>query len=350
MTRKKFACLAALAALVLPTSALSLDPSSSEIAVARRLFDEARTAEESKDWSLAVSKLREAISIKETAGLRFHLAYCEEQQGMLVEALVDYERANDLSADKDEELRSQIPARRTSLQKRVPTVTLLFARDPASGHLTVDGQSRASTSFGKPIPVNPGKHAFAVSSPGFAAFAIELALKEGDAVVTNVVLTPDVNADSVSRLPDSSPAAGESGTKVPGGGVPVRTYALVGEAAVTLGAFAIGIAYTLEGASEDERAANDRARLSTASVGYKSDACLPPLANPQIAAACSDLATAVDSAGRDRFAARLAFIGAGVGAAAFAATLVLWPAKRPQTAIQPWMGPLVRGLSLEGRF
>jgi hypothetical protein len=349
MTRKKFACLAAVVALGLPTSAFSSDPGPSEIAVARRLFDEAKTAEEAKDWTIAVSKLREAISIKETAGLRFHLAYCEEQQGMLVEALVDYERADDLSMEKDEELRSQIPARRTSLQKRIPTVTLLFTRDPARSRLTVDGQPRAPTSFGKPIPLNPGKHAFGVVSPGFAAFAIELTLKEGDAVVTNVVLTPDVNADAVSRLSDSPPAAREGGPKGPGTGFPVRTYALVGEAAVTLGALAIGIAYTLEGASEDERAANDRAKLSAASAGSKSDACSPPLASPQISVICADLATAVDGAGRDRFVARLGFIGAGVGVAAFTATLVLFPAKRPQMAIR-LMGPLARGLSLEGTF
>src|SRR5258708_22496907 len=140
-----------IAALALGTPALLADPLPTEIALARRLFADARSAEEAKDWAGAATKLRDAIAIKETAGLRFHLAYCEEQQGMLVEALVDYERADDLSVDKNEELRSQIPLRRTSLQKRIPTVTLLLARDPAEAHLSVDGQVLASTSFGKPI-------------------------------------------------------------------------------------------------------------------------------------------------------------------------------------------------------
>src|SRR5216684_3888054 len=145
----------AVVALALFASRLAADPLPAEIALARRLFAEARAAEAEKDWSTAGSKLRDAISIKETAGLRFHLAYCEEQQGMLVEALNDYERADDLSVDKNEELRSQIPLRRTSLQKRIPTVTLLLARDPAEARLSVDGHSLASTSFGKPIPLNP---------------------------------------------------------------------------------------------------------------------------------------------------------------------------------------------------
>src|SRR5258708_182583 len=121
MTRKAYAWMAALAVLAMDRAAIADGPQPAEIALARRLFADARPAEDAKDWPTAASKLREAISIKETPGLRFHLAYCEEQQGSLVEALVDYERADDLSADMNEEFRAQIPARRTALQKRIPT-------------------------------------------------------------------------------------------------------------------------------------------------------------------------------------------------------------------------------------
>jgi hypothetical protein len=334
--------MAALFALALDTSAHAADPPSAEIALARRLFSEARTAEEAKDWPVALAKLRDAISIKETSGLRFHLAYCEEQQGMLVEALVDYERAEDLSVDKDEELRSQIPLRRTSLQKRIPTVTLLLARDPANARLTVDGHVLGSTSFGKPIPLNPGIHAFVVSSPGLATFSTELSLNEADAIVTNVALAPEPNSNSPTALRDEPPkrtpvdvAANVSPSRA-------RTYVLIGEAALTVGAAAIGVAFTLEGASEDERADRDRSRVSNS-------ACAAP-SPPDIAAICVDLAGAVDSAQRDRSIARLGFISAGVGAAGFAATLLLWPSARSQAAIRPWVLAGSTGLSLVGRF
>jgi hypothetical protein len=350
MRKEVFAWLAALAVSTQSTSAPAADPPPTEIALARRLFADARTAEEAKDWASAASKLREAISIKETSGLRFHLAYCEEQQGMLVEALVDYERADDLSVEKDEELRAQIPARRTSLQKRIPTVTVLLARDPATATLVVDGRTMATTSFGKPIPLNPGKHAFAVSSPGFTTFKAELPLNEGDALVTNVVLSPEPNADGVSALSavETAPALPVSRSRSAASSA--RTYFLVGEAGVALGALAIGVAYTLEGASEDERASNDRTRLAAANRGSATDACSGPASSAEIPSLCADLQSAVDDAQRDRYVARLGFIGAGVGAAAFAATLVLWPARRPQAAIRPWIGPGARGLSLEGRF
>src|SRR6266542_602657 len=122
MTRERFAWIAAVA---LGISTLGADAVPTEIALARRLFTEARAAEDAKDWPLATAKLREAISIKETAGLRFHLAYCEEQQSMLVEALIDYERSQDLTAGTNDDLRKQVPAKRESLHKRIPTITLL---------------------------------------------------------------------------------------------------------------------------------------------------------------------------------------------------------------------------------
>src|SRR5689334_12254262 len=149
-----------LGALLLATSPLAADPISAEIVLARALFAEARLAEEAKDWALAASKLRDAIAIKETAGLRFHLAYCEEQQGLLVEALVDYERSDDLTTGTNEEFRAQLPAKRESLRRRIPTLTLLVPPKPPNPTLTVDGHAMPPAVLGKPIPLNPGRHTF----------------------------------------------------------------------------------------------------------------------------------------------------------------------------------------------
>ena len=332
--------MAALAVLAVDRAAIADGPQPAEIALARRLFADARTAEDAKDWPTAAAKLREAISIKETPGLRFHLAYCEEQQGSLVEALVDYERADDLSADMNEEFRAQIPARRTALQKRIPTATLLFGGETSNARLTVDGHPFPPASLGKPIPLNPGKHVFVVSSTGFARFTTELSLNEGDAVVTNVVLTPDANAPPVPASRDAS-ASRASGNAAPGGGSRVRTYVLVGEAAIAIGALGVGVGFTLQAAADDERASSDKARLPGPT------ACTMPQGNQTL---CDDLADAREDARRERSIARVGFIGAGVGAAAFAGTLILWPSVPPQTALRPWFGSGVAGLSVTGRF
>src|SRR4051812_4399290 len=117
-------CGLAVGLLLLAKGALAADVSSPEIALARKLFADARAAEEAKDWQTALSRLREAVSIKETSGLRFHLAYCEEHLGKLVEALVDYERAEDLPAPANDELKGQVSAKREALLRRIPTVLI----------------------------------------------------------------------------------------------------------------------------------------------------------------------------------------------------------------------------------
>jgi hypothetical protein len=337
-----FARMALAVALGWATPAIAGDPQPSEIALARRLFAEARTAEEAKDWPMAASKLRDAISIKETSGLRFHLAYCEEQQGLLVEALVDYGRADDLAGDKNDEFRAQIPARRAALEKRIPTVTLLFPRDPSTAQLTVDGRAAPSTSLGKPIPVNPGKHAFSVSVPGFAPFTADLSLNESDAVVTNVVLAPETTGGAPPPPEASIPQPTRPRV---GSTSHARTYVLAGEAAIALGALAVGIAFTLQAASEDERANADRAALPGATPEDKGSACAAKTSE-----VCRDLEAATDEARRDRFIAQLGLIGAGVGAAAFAGTYVLWPTRRQQVVMRPWLSPNAGGFSVVGRF
>jgi hypothetical protein len=344
--RRVFAWIAG--ALVLSAPAFAADPLPTELALARRLFSEARTAEDAKDWPVAVARLRDAISIKETPGLRFHLAYCQEQQKLLVEALLDYERAEDLPAGNSEEFRTQIPARRASLLKRIPTVTLLLGRDPSDANLVIDGHALPSTSFGKSIPLNPGRHLFGVSVPGFVPFKTELSLNETDAVVTNVVMIPTEKGGRLAtpaRAPlATAPPTDSSRNADPG--VQVRTYVLISEAAISVGALAVAVVFTLEAGSEDETASRARAALPGADASQKNSACMVPSRIPE----CATVEAAVDAARKDRFIARLGFVGAGVGAAAFAGTFLLWPSSHRQAAVAPWVAPSAAGLSLAGHF
>jgi tetratricopeptide (TPR) repeat protein len=106
---------------------------------ARRLFTEARDLEQSSRWLQAAAKLDQALGIKETPGLRFHLAYCQEQSGQLVEAFANYQRAAALLADGREApdvARLLEPAQR-SVDQRLPRVTLAANRGVAGTTLNV---------------------------------------------------------------------------------------------------------------------------------------------------------------------------------------------------------------------
>jgi hypothetical protein len=330
-------------ALILATSPLAADPVSAEIVLARALFAEARAAEDAKDWALAASKLREAIAIKETGGLRFHLAYCEEQQGQLVEALVDYERSDDLTAGSTEEFRSQLPGKRESLRRRIPTVTLLVPPSPPNVTLTVDGHAMPSAVLGKPIPLNPGRHTLVVSAPDHAAFTTQVSLNETDAVVANALLTPLPKRPVVSTLKPSPTPVVALSQPTPdlamSTGLPTRTYVLIGEAAVALGAVGVGIGYTLRASAEDEHAEQLKRQLNSTS------ACSEHPENQL----CAELKDVGNDAKRDHLIARIGFIAAGAAAASFVGTLILWrpPAK---VAIIPSFAPGAAQLSVATHF
>lgn len=139
-----FAAAAGLA-LAPPAAVLAAEPTPSEISVARRLFDEGKSAEENGRWREAADKFRQAAAIKDTPGIRFHLARCEEERGALVEALVEYDRARELldGGVKAPDVERLLPEARERVRARVAHVTLRLP----------DGvQTPASPSTGSPSP------------------------------------------------------------------------------------------------------------------------------------------------------------------------------------------------------
>jgi hypothetical protein len=81
-----------------PERTAESEASAADRASARRLFEEATELESRREWSAATAKLGQALEIVETPGLRYHLAYCQEEQGLMVEALRNYERAQQMIA------------------------------------------------------------------------------------------------------------------------------------------------------------------------------------------------------------------------------------------------------------
>src|SRR5438105_1618308 len=89
----------ALAGLVALTGVLSAATSqgapTDTLERARQLFVQAEIDEDKERWSEALEKLRAVSQVKLTAGVRYHLALCEEHLGQLVRALSDYRAAEE---------------------------------------------------------------------------------------------------------------------------------------------------------------------------------------------------------------------------------------------------------------
>lgn len=309
------------------------EPSPTELAVARRLFEDATDLERMERWELAASKLREAVAIKDTPGLRFHLAHCEENMGQLVEALLNYERARDLIAGgaKAPDVEALLEPARLSVERRLPTLVLVTPVGVKEMDVEINGRPMARSVLGRPAPVNPGTHRILVKAPGYRDFLQEISIGEGLRRTVSVELQPiplpaappptlpPVN----TRRPDSASASG------------ARTFVLLGEAALTVAAAGMGVAYRIEQESARDRIPRARRRIDELGTTTADSSCNGARAGSTVDSACRELHSAINDYDRARFLSAAGFVGAGVGAVSIVLTLALWPknSEPPRVAI-----------------
>ncbi|HEV8244963.1 MAG TPA: hypothetical protein VGP93_04315, partial [Polyangiaceae bacterium] len=249
------ACFTGLLFSALPSWA---DPSPTELAVARRLFNEATELEGKSDFRAARAKLSEAIGIKETAGLRFHLGYCSEQLGELVAALVEYDRALDLvhGGAKAPDVEKALEPAKQRVQARVAQLTLTLPSDVPFAEVELDGQKLAPSVLGHPAPLDPGKHRVEARAPGRKRTELELSLKEGEQRTVELSLLAQAPAPKTGApAPEATPARPTSGagSRERNGveqdsgarGVGAREFVLIGETTVALAGLGVGIGYLI---------------------------------------------------------------------------------------------------------
>lgn len=133
---------------------------------AEALFERGRTAMKSGDFETACQHFAESERLEPAVGTRFNLAHCEEKRGRLATAWVLYKSVvADLSA-ADERLpfaKEKVRA----LEARVPKLTLVLQGGSAQGvRVKVAGSEFTASSFGIPLPIDPGEHSVEVLAPG----------------------------------------------------------------------------------------------------------------------------------------------------------------------------------------
>lgn len=341
----------AMGSVVAPQRAQAAEPSAAEIAVARKLFREATELEGKKQWAAAEGKLREALAIKETPGLRYHLAFCLEQQGKLVEALVDYDRADEMiqTGTKAPDVEQLLEKARDALRLRVPTLTVEVPKDVTGATLEIDGKAVSPALVGKPVPLNPGQHDVQIAAPGHKRFGTLVSLEESEKKTLPVKLTRDASA---SAPPPADAPSGDSGTAdvtADSSGWSTRTWVLIGEGAFTALGLGVGIFYTLDKSNADQSVSDAQAEIDRLSGGDPS-ACNSP--TKELESACTQLPKLQDQLDRAKTLQLVGFAAAGAGALATAATFVLWKPEEKTTALRVGTVPAPGGgfVSVSGRF
>ena len=340
-----FALLAALVPTLLaaPSRAAS-EPTPSELGVARRLFDEGRAAEDAAHWHEAADRFRRATTIKDTPGMRFHLARCEEEQGAFVEALVEYDRARELidSGVRAPDVEKLLGESRERVRAKVALLTVRLPSDVKNVSVELDGNALSASVLGVPMPINPGKHRVSAVAVGRTPFRLELTLGIGEVQQLPIDLPVATTVPpAVVAAPQPRPAAPAADTSVP-----TRTIVLVGEASLFAAALGTGIVFSVARSSADDRyqKANQTVLDSVGGSDDAGRACSMPRPG------CSEL----DGARRDRADATPFAVGgfaaAGVSAVAFGLTYWLWPRSGAPVELRAAAAPGRTALAISGRF
>jgi hypothetical protein len=229
-------CIAFLAlAAASPTSAFAAD----ETAKARTTFQEGVQLEAAGNYATALGKFQEVAAIKRTPAVVFHIAFCQEKLGHLVEALGGYRIAeHDADGDpKSAKVQQTAAEAIAALEKRVPSLTVKRGKNADLAKISIDGVELGNNSLDKPQQVDPGSHSIDATAPGVEPFHQVIKIAEGETKSVDVTFKdkpvagpkPPAGDDKPKKDDDKPPAEGQSSV-VPYvvGGVGVASLLLSG--------------------------------------------------------------------------------------------------------------------------
>lgn len=323
------------------------EASAPEISVARRLFDEGKAAEDAGRFREAAEKFRKAVAIKDTPGMRFHLARCEEEQGAFVEALLEYDRARELieGGVKAVDVEKLLPEARERVRAKLSQLTLRLPDGIQSAEVVLDDKLLSDSVIGSALPVNPGNHRVRASAAGRQSYTAEVVLTQGESKQIVIELPPEAAA-APGPAPIPYVAGGRSKTAtVDDSKVPWRTVVLVGEASLFAAALTSGVVFTIakNGAEDRYDTANERVLSQFGGPDPMGIACAQQLDG------CGELEQARQDRDRDAKLATVGFVAAGASAVAFGLTFVLWK-NDPPARVGASFAPGRAGLSVSGTF
>jgi hypothetical protein len=182
-------------------------PTDAQVQAARELFVAAEQDEDAKRWNDALEKLRRVAQVRLTAGVRYHVALCEENVGELLSALSDYTLAeNQAKRENAQDVLALVGPRLSKLNGRVPRLTLHVEADPSDIEVRLDGVVVLKAMWGVAIPVDPGAHKIDATAAGFVPFARTVPMAERDNTLVEVAVTVRSAATPAPPVPTPQPA------------------------------------------------------------------------------------------------------------------------------------------------
>ena len=227
---------------------------SDDVRRARVLFEQAEADEDGERWSEALEKLRDVARVKLTAGVRYHIALCEEHLGRLVRALGDYREAEDQARlENAQDVLRIVGNQVAALEPRIPHLTVRVAPHVSEIALKLDGEPMGNP-VGVPMQVDPGVHYVVATAPDRPPAAAAVTVRAGESKVLELELEEALRepappapvpvqapspAPFPSRLPPSPPSAPARTTQTSEGPAIVATALAIALAGGGTAAFLI---------------------------------------------------------------------------------------------------------------
>lgn len=193
--------LAVVLAMQLPLSAVAPSPAfaADETAKARALFQEGVQLEAGGNYAGALAKFQEVAQVKRTPTVVFHIAFCQEKLGRLVEALGGYRSAaHEAEADpKSAKVAQTASEAIAALEKRIPTLTIKRGKGADLAKISIDGVELGGSMLDKAQQVDPGSHSIDATASGKEPFSQIVKLAEGETKTLEVVMKSKAVAAAV---------------------------------------------------------------------------------------------------------------------------------------------------------
>lgn len=203
----------ALAAALLAAGTEARAQSKEDLAKARELFQEGIALAAGNNCSGAITKYKEvARLVRMTPQVAFNIAECEERLGKLVSALGNFRLAQSQLEDpkakaKAKDVAAQVDGRITSLEERIPKLTIKRGKGAETATLVLDGTELGSTQVGSEMTVDPGPHELVarIGEKEASKKTFTIAEKEAQEVEIGVDLKVEGPAETAKPVETSAP-------------------------------------------------------------------------------------------------------------------------------------------------
>lgn len=153
---------------------------SDDVEKAKIMFESATADQRSGKWSDALDKLEYVASVKETAGVRFHMAVCQEALGMLTKSLESFERAQSIARETNSaDVLRLVSSEIERLRAVVPSIAVEAPAKYQALVVQIGKEAKRKYVPSTPIYLDAGSHDVVVEVDGVERLNSTVTLREG---------------------------------------------------------------------------------------------------------------------------------------------------------------------------